>query len=132
MRNYSSLDYIKEIARKVTPKLKYDPSKDHNEWKKEAREKLVEFLGLDILEKPQDDKFVILEENNRDGYKELKFEYQAEDGYFVPGAICIPDNINGKLPGVICLQGHSTGMHISLGEPKFEGDEDCIKGGRDF
>lgn len=132
MRNYNSLDYIKKLTRKVTPKLKYDPSKDHDEWKKEAKAKLIEILGLDLFEKPQDDKFTVLEENKRDGYKEIRFEYQSEEDYFVPGAICIPDNINGKLPAVICLQGHSTGMHVSLGQPKFDGDVESIEGGRDF
>ncbi len=38
-----------------------------------------------------------------------------------------------KLPLIICLQGHSTGMHISLGRAVFAGDEETISGGdRDF
>ncbi len=38
-----------------------------------------------------------------------------------------------KIPMVICLQDHSTGSHISLGRPKFEGDEETIfSGNRDF
>ena len=38
-----------------------------------------------------------------------------------------------KLPLIICLQGHSKGFHISLGRPKYEGDEETINGGdRDF
>ena len=37
------------------------------------------------------------------------------------------------VPVVICLQGHSKGMHISLGRPKYPGDEELISGGdRDF
>lgn len=31
-----------------------------------------------------------------------------------------------------CLQGHSTGKHISLGQCKFESDEASVAGGRDF
>ncbi len=33
---------------------------------------------------------------------------------------------------MVCLQGHSTGMHISLGVPKFPGDAEDIEGDRDF
>ena len=44
----------------------------------------------------------------------------------------LPDGVENP-PVIICLQGHSTGMHISLGRPKFEGDEELISGGdRDF
>ena len=35
-------------------------------------------------------------------------------------------------PLVICLQGHSKGMHISLARPKYLGDEESIAGDRDF
>ena len=44
----------------------------------------------------------------------------------------IPNGIDNP-PVMICLQGHSKGMHISLGRPKYEGDEEKINGGdRDF
>ena len=33
---------------------------------------------------------------------------------------------------MVCLQGHSTGMHISLGVPRFPGDQEDIDGDRDF
>jgi len=45
----------------------------------------------------------------------------------------VPKGIEGKMPVMICLQGHSTGMHISLGTPIFERDFASIAGGdRDF
>ena len=44
----------------------------------------------------------------------------------------LPDGIENP-PVMICLQGHSKGMHISLGRPKYEGDENIIcDGDRDF
>ena len=45
----------------------------------------------------------------------------------------MPNGAVVPLPVVICLQGHSTGMHISLARAKFPGDENSINGGdRDF
>lgn len=79
-----------------------------------------------------EDEFKITSEKQKDGYKQIDFEFQSEKNYFVVASILIPENIKGRVPGIICLQGHSSGMHISLGEPKFPGDEGDIAGGRDF
>jgi len=47
--------------------------------------------------------------------------------------LLIPKGIKEPIKTVICIQGHSKGMHISVGEPKYEGDKDSIAGGdRDF
>jgi len=46
--------------------------------------------------------------------------------------LLLPDGVENP-PVMICLQGHSTGMHISLGRAKYDGDEEMVKGGdRDF
>ena len=66
-------------------------------------------------------------------FDEIRFSFESEPDFFVPAHMLLPKNRQGKLPVVICLQGHSTGMHISLGRPKFPGDEKTISGGdRDF
>ncbi len=58
----------------------------------------------------------------------------ANPDFTVPAHLLLPKNAAGKkLPCVICLQGHSTGMHISMGRPIYEGDEATINGGdRDY
>mgnify|MGYP003295189338 CR=1 FL=1 len=51
----------------------------------------------------------------------------------VPCHLWIPNNGKEKHSVVICLQGHASGMHISMGKPIYEGDEETISGGdRDF
>ncbi len=125
---YKSLEYIHKIAGE--PLMKFDGSEPLDVWQKRAREKLIELLGLPTTK--CDDMFEIIETKKKDGYTQINFEFQSEEGYFVPCGLLVPDGITKPLPVVICLQGHSTGMQISLGECKFENDARIIAGGRDF
>lgn len=77
--------------------------------------------------------FEIEYENESEHFREIRFVFQSEKDYFVPCHLLIPVGADEPLPVVICLQGHSKGMHISLGRPKFDGDEEIINDGdRDF
>ena len=118
------------LIQKVTPSMSCDIS-TFNEWQISARNKLSQLLGLDKFNKVDLDFKIEYQEKN-EGVIETRFTYQSEAGYRVPCHLLLPDGIE-KPPVMICLQGHSKGMHISLGRPKFEGDEDIINGGdRDF
>ena len=130
MTTSKALEFIQNMAKENEPSMRYDGKSDILLWQKEARAKLTELLKM-----PAEycaDEFRITEEKKCDGYTQTKFEFQSEPGYIVKAAFLRPDSINGKIPAVICLQGHSTGMHISLGEPKYESDAESIAGGRDF
>ena len=71
-------------------------------------------------------------EKKIDNATEIRFTFQSEEGYRVPCHMLLPDGVENP-PVIICLQGHSKGMHISLGRPKYNGDEQTISGGdRDF
>lgn len=125
---YKSLEYVHKITGE--PLMKFDGSEPLDVWQKKAKEKLVELLGLPTSK--CDDMFEITETKKKEGYTQINFEFQSEEGYFVPCGLLVPDGITKPLPVVICLQGHSTGMQISLGECKFENDHKIIAGGRDF
>lgn len=103
---------------------------DFETWSTLAKAKLEELLGLpfEICE----DLFVINEEKDMDLYHQISFEFQSEEGYFVPGEFLIPKEVSEKLPVSICLQGHSSGKNISMGEKKFAMDTDAMLQGRDF
>ncbi|MBR6779595.1 MAG: acetylxylan esterase, partial [Clostridia bacterium] len=121
----------KRIAN-TQPKLRYDGSISFSEWKKQGKEKLSELLGLHNIEKC-DPLLDIEYETEENGIKEIRFTFQSEEGYFVPCHLLLPQNADKPLPLMICLQGHSKGMHISLGRPKYDGDEASIGPGiRDF
>ena len=100
-------------------------------WQEKAREKLFDLLGLGSFKKCEP-MFRMEWEKDCEAYKEMRFSYQSEDGYFVPSHFLYPLNVKKKPPVIICLQGHSTGMHISLGVAKYDGDVPVIEGDRDF
>lgn len=126
----TAYEYNIEKLKTVSPSMSYN-GEEFFAWQKQARQKLSELLGLDKFEKTDLD-FQIEYEKQIDDTKEIRFSFQSEDGYRVPCHLLLPIGIE-KPPVMICIQGHSTGMHISLGRPKYASDEQTIKGGdRDF
>jgi len=126
----TAYEHNKELIQKVIPAMAYSGG-DLEKWQKEARIKLSELLGMEKFTKVAADTDVEYEKKI-EGATEIRFTYQSEAGYRVPCHLWLPDGVE-KPPVMICLQGHSKGMHISLGRPKFEGDENSISGGdRDF
>ena len=120
------------IIKNVKPALRYE-SGDVNGWQKVARARLAALLGYDRIETAKDDMLTVTKESDGEGYAEYSITFQSEEGYFVPATLFIPETKKDKIPLIICLQGHSRGKHISLGKPKFPGDEKDISGGdRDF
>ena len=65
-------------------------------------------------------------------FHEIRFVFASEPNADVPCHLLWPKTGHAPYPIVICLQGHSTGMHISLGRPQSEADAKSIEGDRDF
>ena len=130
MKNFKALDHTLHMASQTVPKMRYDSSMDFEKWQAEAREKLLDILGLPF--EKCEDLFEISGKTQEDGYKVITFTFQSEKDYFIEGDFLIPDGVTGPLPLAITLMGHATGKHISLGKPKFEHDAATIAGGRDF
>jgi len=112
------------------PEMSYKGG-DFKAWQKSARQKVKELLRMDRI-KAVEPQLKIEYEENYDAFKEIRFTFASEEGYRVPCHLLLPNGIENP-PVMICLQGHSTGMHISLARPKFPGDDETIAGGdRDF
>lgn len=125
----TAFENSKALIQKVTPAMAY--AGQGAQWRCSAREKLAVLLGMDKFQKV-DPQLEIEYEKKIDGAAEIRFTYATEENYRVPCHLLLPDGVE-KPPVIICLQGHSKGMHISLGRPKYEGDEASIQGGdRDF
>ena len=92
-----------------------------------SRDQLRSLLGLPFESCEED--LQIDGERDTEKFHEIRFKFQSEKGYYVPCVLRVPAGKSAPLPVFICLQGHSTGMHISLGEPKYDGDADSIRGG---
>jgi dienelactone hydrolase len=110
---------------------KHSTSNEFSAWKKSVAVKLREILG----DTPERVPLNIRVESETDfpEFTERRFVYASEAFADVPCHLLVPKRGTAPFPVMICLQGHSTGMHISLGRPKYEGDEKSINGGdRDF
>ena len=117
----------------IKPSMRYDGSEDFEVWQARAKEKLSELLGMKYLKRPENLNFKIEYQRVCEDYTECRFTIMSEENYGFPCVLRYPNNAVGRIPLMICLQGHSTGFHISQGIPKFPGDEDSINGGdRDF
>ena len=104
---------------------------DLGAWRAAARAKLAELLGMDRMQAAAPDLRIEWEKERAD-YTEIRFTLQTEPGYYVPAHLLLPRGVK-KPPVMICLQGHSPGMYISLGVAKSEKDEASIRNGnRDF
>lgn len=121
MKEYNSHKYTLHKLASVTPSLAFSPDADFDSWKATAKDKLYELLGMGSFQKCDDD-FSVVEDTIENEYRHIKFEFQSEEGYYVPCSLMLPLDIDKPLPCAVCLQGHSTGMHISMGIKKYEKD----------
>ncbi len=120
MKTYKSKEFLAEYSRTIKPALAFNKSSDFDDWKESAKLKLKQLLGLPFV--LCDDEFKITEIEENKEYKKIRFEFQSEQGYFIECEMLCPLEQNKPLPVAICLQGHSTGKHISLGYGKFGKD----------
>lgn len=126
----TAFEYTKELLKNQVPAMTYDGG-DPDAWKANARAKLAELLGMDKFKKV-DPELDIEGTVQLENAKEIRFTFQSEEGYRVPCHLLLPNGVKNP-PVMICLQGHSTGMHISLGRIKHEGDDKMVvSGDRDF
>ncbi|MBQ6164847.1 MAG: hypothetical protein IJK23_10280 [Clostridia bacterium] len=116
-----------------TPSMRFSGNMPLHIWQCAARAKLETLLGMEYFHRC-DELFSIESVEDKGDRSETRFVFQTEEGYFVPCVFVKPKKPRCEKPPVmICLQGHSTGMHNSLGVVKYPGDaEDVESGDRDY
>ena len=117
MMNFSPIEFHKNKLTQTTPILRWDKKTDIDEWREICRNKLSELLGLEKMEKCDDD-FHILSKETIDSGVHIHFAVQTEPGYYAHCHLLLPHRFEGKLPLCTCLQGHVSGAHLSLGIAK--------------
>lgn len=130
-KEYFSPDNCHDRLLAEAPLLRYSEDRDFEPWREEVRAKLKELIGDEPERVPIN---VQIEwKREEESFTEYRFVYDSEPETSVPAHLLIPCGVKTPCPVVICLQGHSTGMHISLARPIYEKDESAIAGGdRDF
>ena len=116
----------------VTRSMEYGGDEPLEDWQAKAREKLTELLGLPY--EKCDPLFEVEYRDETEEYDETRFTFRTEPDCFAPAHFLSPKHSPFEKPPVmICLQGHSTGMQISLGRFKFPGDaKEVDDGDRDY
>ena len=129
--HFSPSEYHRFLMDRMTPSLSYDGGDVHN-WQERLREKLIELLGELPGEKPSLNSRSLWQREHPLGSIE-KIVYTSEPFCDVPAYVCIPNGAPRPLTFMICLQGHSTGMHLSIGvDQEDEVTHIEVEGDRDF
>lgn len=112
------------LISKNKPKLMYSEKREYKAWKQEIKDKFLELIGLENIKANDCPLNVQIEsEEQKEGYKQIRFVVETEKEEFVPCYLLIPDTKKEKYPVAITLQGHSSGFHNSIGIVKFPQDE---------
>ena len=128
--DYSPSSHHKKIASRIEPLLSFDPIHPE-EWRRQAKSKLKELLAFEEQTgSVAADRIWSAEDSQA---KIEKLHLQVGDEYGFPIYRCCPKDLDPPYSWIICLQGHSSGMHNSIGvdgeEEKYTSD---LIGGRDF
>jgi hypothetical protein len=124
------LEFNRAKTAAITPSMRWDGSEDFALWQGRARAKLLELLGLPFTQCGE--QFQIEYREDRGTFTETRFRFQSEEGFSVPAHLWVPKGASEPVPLAICLQGHTTGMHISLGRFKHPGGAASIGDDDDF
>ncbi len=106
------------------PALAYNSKANYPKWKEKIREAFLQTTGLNDIEKNIcEPELEIESEEQKEGYKQIRFSFYSEVGAVVTCYLLVPDLGKEKYPVVITLQGHSTGFHNSIGVEKYDEDK---------
>ena len=126
-KGYLPAAHHHRLVDEITPSMRWDTESDVSAWQADAKDKLRSLLGLDQIEPYRTECEIEIEFDRiaEDlGCREIRFHFRSELDVTTPCHMVIPNGATAPLPVVIALQGHGTGMHLSLGRSKFERDLD--------
>lgn len=128
MTKLINVDVLHEELFNDKPLLAFDSNKDYKTWKEEIEKVYIDLLGLDIIKENACKIQVEIEETiEKEDFTQIRYTFESEKGCITPCYLLIPQKIKKeKYPVCICLQGHTTGFHISIGEKIYERDEEWL------
>ena len=100
-------------------------------WRRKLRARLVKLMGGLDFERAAPN-LEELEREETPAYVRRKVVFTSTPHADVVCQVLVPKGLAGRAPAVVCLQGHSRGMYISLGDVRVEDDKETIAGDRDF
>ena len=135
-RSRATFDYHPQICdrtlmKKTTQSLAYKGG-GVAEWQKKLRRKLRQLLGTFPVRRTPLNVRSLWKRTHELGVIE-KIVFRSEPGSDVPAYVCIPKDAEPPYKWMICVQGHSSGMHNSIAvEFGKETKPMAVEPGRDF
>ena len=117
-----SPDKAHEAMYAQKPILAFDETQDFQSQRTKIKEKLMELLG-EMPEKVDLNPQVEYTQEH-ETYTEYRIAFDVEKDVQAICLLCIPKLGKEKYPLAICLQGHGTGKHISMGRVIYPDDKD--------
>lgn len=130
-KGYLPYEHHHRLIDDIQPSMRWDTESNFVEWQNQAKEKLYDLLGIAEIEPYRVDPEIEIEYDviaEDLGCREIRFRFKSEENVTIPCHMIIPNGADKPLPVIITLQGHGSGMHLSLGRAKFPkdgGDEYC-------
>lgn len=118
------------LVGKARPQLAWAAPEDPEGHVHALREALQRCLGEHPESVPLEVETGMEEESG--SYIRRRVSFAVEPGSRACGWLLVPGGLEGPAPAMICLQGHTSGGHISAGMERVEGDAERIAGERDF
>ena len=131
--NLSPSDVHRHLMKQTTTELQYDGG-DVKAWQKKLRAKLRKLVCYDAMPKERcalKPRTIWKREHPLGTIEKIVFTSEPKGD--VTAYVCIPKDVKPPYRYMICLQGHSTGMHNSIGVQRDDETKPLqIEGDRDF
>lgn len=120
------------LVKQTKQSMSFDPSQDFATWQKKLRNKLKSLLGqMPDTRVPLKPKTLWTRQTELGTIEKVCFT--SEPGADVLAYVCLPKDIKPPYNFMVCLQGHSTGMHNSIAvQLEDESKPHQVEGDRDF
>jgi dienelactone hydrolase len=116
--------------RSLQPELSWEESKDPVAYRADLRECLTSCLG-EMPNRVDPILRVVKERQTPEGLQK-HIRVQVEEDLEASAVLWLPKESATPPPVMICLQGHTTGAHVSIGDVVYEKDKAAVEGDRDF
>ena len=123
--------YHEYVLKSLQPKLAYH-GQPFEQWQAELSRAFMQQFGWDPNRTREPLNVHELEFEDHPEYTRRKLVFTSEPYADVLCHLLIPKGVTKPVPAFICLQGHNTGMHLSIGQSKFPGDEEYFETDYDF
>jgi hypothetical protein len=115
-RTFDPMSYLRAEYDSIEPEFSYvaTDADQHQAWETAFRKKLVELLGGFPTEKvplaPE-----VTERAEFPGYVRYRIVFNSRPLMSVPAYLLLPEKIEGRIPGIVCLPGHGPGKDTIVG-----------------